>query len=348
MPAVWDERATLSFPNGRGDATAQSHHTVERPTADRVTITTAELVLEYDRSKEAAGSRTFSSAALAITLSGTGNFWHPGDNSTGNLGGSRLDLGCYGTFDSCYSSGLSPGPLSTAGWAVLDDTVGVRMQTAILPEMGIPWYSSTYPCDPAHPGVCGPTTTDWYFFGHGHRFKDAMADFAMVSGAATMPPRAAFGVWWSTWYGFSQHELSETVLKGYADHGLPLDVVVLDMDWHTAGGTKRHPSATNCSSGFTWNTAKFPNPHEFVDLMHSDGNALGHPLALSLNGHQQTGVGPCQANYTTFCEVLGVNPAIQAHLPCNLTSPRYVEVCRYMTQPLVELYGGCMVVLKVS
>ena len=24
------------------------------------------------------------------------------------------------------------------------------------------------------------------------------------------------------------------------------------------------------------------------------------------------------------------------------------EVCHYMTQPLVELYGGCMVVLKVS
>jgi Ca2+-binding EF-hand superfamily protein len=26
----------------------------------------------------------------------------------------------------------------------------------------------------------------------------------------------------------------------------------------------------------------------------------------------------------------------------------YAEVCHYMTQPLVELYGGCMVVLKVS
>ena len=26
----------------------------------------------------------------------------------------------------------------------------------------------------------------------------------------------------------------------------------------------------------------------------------------------------------------------------------FVEVRHYMTQPLVELYGGCMVVLKVS
>jgi hypothetical protein len=27
---------------------------------------------------------------------------------------------------------------------------------------------------------------------------------------------------------------------------------------------------------------------------------------------------------------------------------RWGKVCHYMTQPLVELYGGCMVVLKVS
>ena len=136
-----------------------------------------------------------------------------------------------------------------------------------------------------------------------------------------MPPRAAFGVWWSTWYEFSQQEFTETVLQGYADHGLPLDVVVLDTDWHTAGGTKSHPSSTNCSGGFTWNTALFPNPHEFVDVLHSDHNPLGHPLALSLNGHPQTGVGPCEANYTAFCEVLGVDPANNAHLPCNMVEP---------------------------
>jgi hypothetical protein len=31
------------------------------------------------------------------------------------------------------------------------------------------------------------------------------------------------------------------------------------------------------------------------------------------------------------------------HCPAALSN----EVCHYMTQPLVELYGGCMVVLKV-
>ena len=329
-PAVWDERATLSFPNGRGAAgDATPLFTVERPTADRVTIRTAELVLEYDRSKEAVGCRTFTSAALAITMSNTGNFWHPGDSSSGNLGGSRLDLGCtsppslfdrrrspnhasrpkthttrtrtrthpssleagvlvhrhrrarhgpvfpprhppnthhththtppprhagYDTFEACYSNGLSVGPLSRDGWAVLDDTGGVRMDTAAQPAMGIPWYSSEHRCDPAHPGVCGPTATDWYFFGHGHSYRDAMADFAMVSGAAALPPRAAFGVWWSTWYDFSQSELTETVLQGYADHGLPLDVVVLDQGWHTLAPPAWHPSNSNCR--YVWHAMR--------------------------------------------------------------------------------------------
>ena len=181
--------------------------------------------------------------------------------------------------------------------------MGIRMETAPQPEMGIPWYSSEHPCDPAHPGVCGPTTTDWYFFGHGHRYREAMADFAMVSGAAAMPPRAAFGVWWSTWLDFSQQELTKTVLQGYADHGLPLDVVVLDQGWHTLSplDSPWHPSNTNCTllggGGYTWNTKLIPSPTEFVELMHSSLNPLGHPLALSLNVHPQSGgVGPCQVN----------------------------------------------------
>jgi hypothetical protein len=32
----------------------------------------------------------------------------------------------------------------------------------------------------------------------------------------------------------------------------------------------------------------------------------------------------------------------------DLTRASGEEVCHYITQPLVELYGGCMVVLKVS
>jgi hypothetical protein len=53
---------------------------------------------------------------------------------------------------------------------------------------------------------------------------------------------------------------------------------------------------------------------------------------------------------------LGAYNATIAHTPNMdrlaatgmLFSRAYVQVCHYMIQPLVELYGGCMVVLKVS
>ena len=115
------------------------------------------------------------------------------------------------------------------------------METENHPAVGFPWFSSAHPCNPAT-GVCGPVQADLYFFGHSHRFREALADFALVSGAASLPPRAAFGVWWSTWYPFSVEEMTQTVLQKYADHGLPLDVLVLDMDWHVRASASRQLS----------------------------------------------------------------------------------------------------------
>ena len=166
---VWDPRPTLSYPGGR--ATVLANHTVTYPSADTITVTTDELILRYNRSASSGGM--FTNASLSIMLRrDPGTVWRPGDLNLGNLGGSRLDLGCYATFESCYSNGVSPGPLSTSGWSLMDDTVGVRMQTEDDPELGFPWYDSSHPCDRA--GVCGPTQVDWYFFGHGHRYRDAL------------------------------------------------------------------------------------------------------------------------------------------------------------------------------
>ena len=323
---TWDERPTLSYPHGRAvAANASQSCTVTHPSEDQVVVTTSEVVLRYNRSAVGDANATFMRGDLSVTLVATGVVWRPGDNGTGNLGGTRLDVGCYATFETCYSNGLSAGPLSTGGWAVMDDTLGVRMHTDDDPDVGFPWFSSAHACSTT--GVCGPTSADWYFFGHGLRYRDAMADFGRVSGAASLPPRVAFGVWWSTWYAFSAREMTETVLEKYAEHGLPLDVVVLDMDWHTKTAPAWHPSNRNCTSwgGFTWNTHLFPDPVGFQDYLHSSRNPLGHPLATSLNVHSDSGVGPCQRNYSAFAKAIGADPAQQANLHCNMSDPRWTK-----------------------
>ena len=382
--AVFDERPTLSYPGGR--PAAQAKHTVAHPSADVIRITTDELVLRYDRS---ASGGAFTNASLSITLLASGAVWRPGDADPGNLRGTRLDIGCYATFESCYSNGLSPGPLSTSGWSLMDDTTGVRMQTENNPVVGFPWFDASHPCDQA--GVCSPNRADSYFFGHGHRYRAAMRDFALVSGKASLPPRVAFGVWWSTWYNFTScekthksnassaapvavccccwwrwwcaqtvliqrplspprsvfvmasillgflirilrvaifsDELTHTILDGYKQHGLPLDVVVMDMEWHTVEAPSYHPSMKNCTGwgGYTWNEDLIPDPLGFQKFLHSAENPLGHPLATSLNGHSQSGIGPCQANYSAFAKAIGKDPANQALLACDMANATWTQ-----------------------
>lgn len=46
------------------------------------------------------------------------------------------------------------------------------------------------------------TCFDWYFFGHGLNFKQALLDFSIISGPISIPPTSAFGTWWSRWYNY--------------------------------------------------------------------------------------------------------------------------------------------------
>ena len=48
---------------------------------------------------------------------------------------------------------------------------------------------------------------------------------------ATLPPLDSFGVWWSRYYKYSDQQVIDEVLNGYAKNGLPLNNLVLDMDW---------------------------------------------------------------------------------------------------------------------
>ncbi len=52
-----------------------------------------------------------------------------------------------------------------------------------------------------------------------------------VAGRIPLPPRFAFGAWWSRYWAYSDQELDELV-RGFRENDTPLDVLVIDMDWH--------------------------------------------------------------------------------------------------------------------
>jgi hypothetical protein len=52
---------------------------------------------------------------------------------------------------------------------------------------------------------------DWYFFGYGHDYRKALGDYVRVAGRIPLPPRFAFGAWWSRYWDYSDQELDELV-----------------------------------------------------------------------------------------------------------------------------------------
>jgi alpha-glucosidase (family GH31 glycosyl hydrolase) len=47
-----------------------------------------------------------------------------------------------------------------------------------------------------------------------------------------MVPKYAMGVWWSRWYDLNNYD-TKKVVADYESREIPLDVFVIDMDWHT-------------------------------------------------------------------------------------------------------------------
>ena len=88
----------------------------------------------------------------------------------------------------------SDGLVSRAGWALVNDTG--------RPLLDAGWWG------PAR-DASQPPTEDLYLFGHGHRYKAALADFAAVAGRVPMLPRYMLGVMYTRWYDFNAGDLHD-------------------------------------------------------------------------------------------------------------------------------------------
>ena len=65
---------------------------------------------------------------------------------------------------------------------------------------------------------------DWYFFGYGHDYSKALGDYVRVAGRIPLPPRFAFGTWWSRYWAYTDQEIEELV-RGFHENDVPLDVL---------------------------------------------------------------------------------------------------------------------------
>jgi alpha-glucosidase (family GH31 glycosyl hydrolase) len=276
------------------------------------------------------GKKTgFCNGDLSITFTNNHNQvkWNTDSLPTGNLNGTVDALDCYTTPDDCvfnnYPSRMSQGLLSKDGWTLLEDSTQYRF-TSAPKNAKYPWYE-----------VRAMNSQDWYFFAYGRNYLDLLADFTKIAGKIAMPPHNAFGVWWSRYYTYSENTFLKEVVQGYAENGLPLHVVVLDMDWHTEKSEK----GCDTWGGFSWNKDLFPDPIAFVNLLKSNQNPKGHPLQLSLNVHPQTGVDHCQDKYEQFARASGVDPSTKQTIPCDMGNRTFVDNLFRIYYDAPELVG---------
>ncbi len=240
---------------------------------------------QEDRAGQAAHAcRNAPESATSVERADEALRWRPGDTNRRNLGGTVR------TLDNCRGPlRLDDGLLSRDGWFLLDDT-----RTPVFTR---DWVEARL----------GDGRRDWFFFGYGSNFAVALRDLVTVSGRVPVPPPFVFGNWYSRYWPYSAEDYRRLV-EEFAEHDFPLDVLVMDMDWHKPGWT-----------GYSWNRELIPDPDGLLKFFKERG------LAVTLNLHPASGVHPHEDAYEAFAHAMGVEASARKPIPFDCTSPRFME-----------------------
>lgn len=280
---AFEDRATLTFVNRELPVPEFK----VRESKSKLTIQTSALTLTYLKN----GRFTPENLRVVFTLGGKPVVWTPGMEDSQNL------MGTTRTLDRCdgYKLGREPmeqGLLSRAGWSVVDDS-----ERHVLRPDDSHWKEWVE----ARPEG---ERQDLYLFAYGHDYKQALSDYQLVAGRSPMPPKYVFGYWWSRYWQYSDNEFVDLVQK-IKSLDIPIDVLVVDMDWHETWGLRKKNSPRDEYgqrigwTGYTWQKELFPSPANFLKWTENE------QLKVSLNLHPASGIQPYEDVYDDFTREYG-------------------------------------------
>ena len=279
---------------------AKSFVAVEReyPAADYrvkrgawIEVATPKMVLRY---KKDSGPFTAANLSIRSPKGAAVPFaWKPGQQQTGNLKGTYRTLDGYDGDTYVYDEQrpkmpIEDGLLATDGWTFIDDSRNFLFDGD--PE----WEWVEKRPDNG--------SQDWYFLAYGHDYKAALKDFTRFAGKMPLPPRYAFGYWWSRYWTYSDREL-RTLVKNFRAYDIPLDVLVIDMDWHYTDGDR------GGWTGWSWNRTLFPDPAKFLGWLDTEG------IRSTFNLHPADGVKCGEDRYADVARDMGIDPASKQTVP---------------------------------
>ena len=253
--------------------------------AKQVTISTAKLKLTYTKG---AGPLSQNNLTISSTKAlGTPFVWKPGMQQKGNLKGTYRTLDGYDGSEYQYSNPkrempIEDGLLATDGWTLIDDSRSLLFDGAEDWD----WVTERKSAEGAQ---------DWYFMAYGHDYKSALLSYTKFAGRVPLPPRYTFGYWWSRYWSYSDQDFRD-LIGNFQRLDLPLDVLVIDMDWH--------PISAEAGGGWTgwdWNERLFPDYKAFLKYLDEQG------VKATMNLHPAEGVRPYEKKYNEFMQRLGKN-----------------------------------------
>jgi len=283
----------------------------------RLTIKTSALTLIYTPVDTPGTDSRFTPKNLEVDLMVDGKpvVWHPGMDDPENLQGTTRTLDR--ALGSKTQEPIEPGLVSRSGWAVVDDSTRPLFDSADFSfKQG---EKSPWPWVIERPAG---ERQDWYFFGYGHDYRKALGDYVRVAGRIPLPPRFAFGAWWSRYWDYSDQELDELV-RGFHENDVPLDTLVIDMGWHISAEQLKAAGEVDQSGeqlgwgGYTWDKLLFPDPNDFLTRMHADG------LKTTLNLHPASGIQPWEQAYPAMATAMGIDPATKKYVPFDITDKKF-------------------------
>ena len=266
---------------------------------DTTIIRTDSLEIRYVGSE---GRFTAKNLEIRFSMNGAMKSWRPGIADGGNLKGTTRTLdGVEG------STSLEDGLLSRDGWTVVDDS-----RRPLLDHSAWPWVK-------ARKDTNGQ---DLYFFGYGHGYRKELYDFTRVAGKIPMPPHFAFGTWWSRYWAYTDEEFKDLV-RQFHMHDVPLDVLVIDMDWHLTFDMRWSKDVRDQAgerlgwTGYTWDSDYFPDPLGFLAWCKKQG------LKTTLNIHPASGIQPHERVYPEMAKAMGIDPSTKKYVPFDITNKKF-------------------------
>jgi hypothetical protein len=266
--------------------------------------------------------KQFHPGNLSVTFdSGERKFtWEPGQKNSKNLGGPVPTLDGVGA-----PFALPDGLLSRDGWYLLDDS-----GQPVLIDGWIHQRAGGGPQGENEPPGKNPDL-DWYLFAYGDDYKGALRSLAWISGPVPMPRREVHGSWYCRWFPYSTEQFRE-IVRGYHDHDFPIDILVMDMEWHTKDARYGFGHAGQLGwTGYTWNEKLIPQPQAFIEELRRDG------IFLVLNDHPHDGVRDHERVYPQFMAMLGAgypdNP------PFDAGDPKYMQAFFQAAHTPIEKQG---------